>query len=75
MDIARQVIAIRKLSDSPKDVTMIRNRVGAALLKMKVRGWVEEVPQGASTRAGAWPRAGETTKAWQWSQPMPRVPI
>jgi hypothetical protein len=43
LDIARQVITVRKLPDDPKTVTMVRKRVGAALFKMKVRGWVREI--------------------------------
>ena len=45
LDIARQVIAVRKLPDDAKTVTMVRKRVGAALFKIKAKGWVEEVPQ------------------------------
>jgi hypothetical protein len=45
LDIARQVIVIRKLADDPKTVTMMRKRVGAALWKLKVKGWAAEVPQ------------------------------
>jgi hypothetical protein len=43
LDIARQVIAVRKLPDDPKTVTMMRKRAGAALWKLKAKGWVEEV--------------------------------
>ena len=43
LDIARQVIAVRELPDDPKSVSMIRKRVGAALWKLRVRGWAEEV--------------------------------
>ena len=45
LDIARQVIAARKLPDHPKSVTMLRKRVGAALWKLKAKQWVEEVAQ------------------------------
>lgn len=45
LDIARQVIAVRKLSDDAATVTMMRKRVGAALWKMKVKRWAEEVAQ------------------------------
>jgi hypothetical protein len=43
LEIARQVIVIRKLGDEPATVIMIRKRVGAALWKLKVKGWVCEV--------------------------------
>lgn len=45
LEIARQVIARRKLSDAPKTVSMIRKRVGAALFKLKARGLACDVPQ------------------------------
>ena len=44
LDIARQVIAARKLPDDAKAVALIRKRVGAALWKLKARGIVAEVP-------------------------------
>lgn len=43
LEIARQVITVRKLPDEPRMVTMIRKRVGAALWKLKARGLVSEV--------------------------------
>jgi len=43
LDIARQVIAARKLD--PAMTTTIRKRVGAALWKLKARDLVNEVPQ------------------------------
>lgn len=43
LDIAAQVIAARKLD--PAMTTAIRKRVGAALWKMKAKGWAEEVAQ------------------------------
>ena len=45
LDIARQVIAARKLPDDPATVTMMRKRAGAALWKLKAKGIVEEVAQ------------------------------
>jgi hypothetical protein len=45
LEIARQVIALRKLSDDHKTVVTIRKRVGAALWRLKTRGWANEVPQ------------------------------
>jgi hypothetical protein len=45
LDIARQVIAVRKLPDDPKTVTMMRKRVGAALWKLRRAGVAQEVPQ------------------------------
>src|SRR6202008_3836904 len=42
LDIAPQVIAARKLPDDPKTVTMMRKRAGAAMWKLKTKGWVEE---------------------------------
>lgn len=45
LDIARQVVAARMLPDDAKTVTMMRKRVGAALYKLRAKGWVEEVPQ------------------------------
>lgn len=45
LEIARQVIALRKLPSDPATVTMIRKRVGAALWKLKLKGWAVEVPQ------------------------------
>jgi hypothetical protein len=45
LQIARKILAARKLPEDAKTVTMIRKRVGAALWKLKVKGWVEEVPQ------------------------------
>lgn len=43
LDIARQVVAVRKLPDDA--MVMIRKRVGAALWKLKAKGMVTEVPQ------------------------------
>jgi hypothetical protein len=43
LDIARQVVAVRKLD--PAMAVMIRRRVGAALFKLKARGLVAQVPQ------------------------------
>lgn len=45
LEIARQVIEARKLADDPATVSMIRKRVGAALWRLKVKGWASEVPQ------------------------------
>jgi hypothetical protein len=45
LEIARQVIAIRKLPDDPATVTLIRKRVGAVLWRIKMKGWAREVPQ------------------------------
>lgn len=45
LDIARQVIAGRRLPADPRSVTVMRKRVGAALWKMKAKGWVEGVAQ------------------------------
>jgi len=45
LEIARQVIALRKLPDDPKTVVVIRKRVGAALWRLKQRGWAKEVPK------------------------------
>jgi hypothetical protein len=45
LEIARQVIAIRKLADDPATVSLIRKRVGAALWWIKVKGWAREIPQ------------------------------
>jgi hypothetical protein len=42
LDIAEQIVAARKLD--PSTTTMFRKRVGAALWKLKARGWVEEIP-------------------------------
>lgn len=43
LDIAEQIVKARKLEAS--DTTMMRKRVGAALWKLRVKGWVQEVPQ------------------------------
>jgi len=43
LQIAEQVIRVRKLD--PAMTTAMRKRAGAALWKLKVKGWVEEVPQ------------------------------
>lgn len=43
LDIAEQVVAVRKLD--PSDTPMMRKRVSAALWKLKVKGIAEEVPQ------------------------------
>jgi len=43
LDIARQVVEARKLD--PSMMTAIRKRVGAALWKLKAKGWVAEVAQ------------------------------
>ncbi len=45
LDIARHVIAARKLGDDPATVIMLRKQVSATLFKLKVRGWAIEVPQ------------------------------
>ena len=45
LEIARQVVAIRKLGDDPKTVVVMRKRVGAALWKLKQLCWAVEVPQ------------------------------
>src|SRR5690606_5714680 len=45
LQIARKIVADRALPDDAKTVTMMRKRVGAALWKMRVRGWVEEIAQ------------------------------
>lgn len=42
LDIARQVIEVRKLN--PHATAMIRRRVTAALWKLKTKGWIVEVP-------------------------------
>jgi hypothetical protein len=43
LDIVRQVVAGRKL---PASMTKaIRKRVGAALWKLRAKGWAREVPQ------------------------------
>jgi hypothetical protein len=44
LDVARQVIAMRKLPTDSDNVIRIRKRVGAALWKLKAKGWVQEVP-------------------------------
>lgn len=43
LDIARKIIAARALPDDGKTVTMMRKRVGAALWKLRAKGWAEEV--------------------------------
>lgn len=53
LEIARQVIARRKLSDDPKTVSMIRKRVGAALFKIKAAGLVCDVPQAGEYKGWA----------------------
>jgi hypothetical protein len=45
LEIARQVITIRKLPDDPGTVSLIRKRVGAALWRIKIKGWAREIPQ------------------------------
>lgn len=45
LDIARQVIAARKLPYDAKTVTMMRKRAGAALWKLRAKGWVQEAPK------------------------------
>jgi hypothetical protein len=45
LEIAQQVITVRKLDSDPATVIMIRKRVGAALWKLKAKGWAVEVPQ------------------------------
>jgi hypothetical protein len=45
LQIARKIIAERALPDDAATVTMMRKRVGAALWKMKEKGWAEEVAQ------------------------------
>jgi len=51
LDIARQVIAVRKLADDPPTVTMMRKRVGAALWKLKVKAMVVEIAQAGDYKA------------------------
>ncbi|MCR5873968.1 hypothetical protein LRS10_08795 [Phenylobacterium sp. J426] len=43
--LARKILAGRGLPDDAKTVTLFRKRVGAALYKLRAKGWVEEVPQ------------------------------
>lgn len=43
LEIAEQIVKARKLDASL--TTTFRKRVGAALWKLKAKGWVEEVPQ------------------------------
>jgi hypothetical protein len=43
--LARKILAGRGLPDDAKTVTMMRKRVGAALYKLRAKGWVAEVPQ------------------------------
>lgn len=45
LQIARQIVASRALPDDAKTLSMMRKRVGAALYKLRAKGWVEEVPQ------------------------------
>ncbi|MDP1643566.1 MAG: hypothetical protein Q8L59_15425 [Phenylobacterium sp.] len=45
LEIARQVLEVRKISEGAVTVTMFRKRVGACLFKLKVAGLVVEVPQ------------------------------
>ena len=45
LDIARQVMARRKLPADLKAVVVFRKRVGAALWKLRAKGLVAEVPQ------------------------------
>ena len=45
LDMARQIIAARDLPSAPKDVTVMRKRVGACLWKLRLKGMVTEVPQ------------------------------
>ncbi len=45
LDIARQVVEVRKLASDPRTVSMIRKRVGACLWKLKAKGVVREVAQ------------------------------
>ena len=56
LDIARQVIAARKLADDPKTVTMIRKRVGSCLFKLKANGWVAEVAQVGDYKGWRYPQ-------------------
>lgn len=51
LDIARQVVEVRKLSADPKMVTMIRKRVGACLWKLKAKGMAVEVAQTGDYKA------------------------
>lgn len=59
LEIARKIIAARALPADGKTVTMMRKRVGAALWKLRAKGWVEEVPM-----------AGEY-KGWRLSDSTP----
>jgi hypothetical protein len=45
LDIARQIVAVRKLPEDAKIVAMFRKRTSAALWKLLQKGMVEEVPQ------------------------------
>lgn len=45
LEIARQVIARRKLASGSRDVIMIRKRIGACLSKLKRLGLACDVPQ------------------------------
>jgi len=45
LDIAQQVITARKLPQDRPTAIMVRKRVGAALWKLKAKGWAVEVPQ------------------------------
>ena len=49
LDIAEQVVAARKLL--PTMTPTIRKRVGAALWKLRAKGFVEEVPQAGEYKA------------------------
>lgn len=45
LEIARQVLEVRKINQDPVTVTTFRKRVGACLFKLKCAGLAVEVPQ------------------------------
>lgn len=51
LDIGRQIISARDLPNAPKDVTVMRKRVGVCRRKLRDRGMVAEVPQAGEYKA------------------------
>lgn len=45
LDIARRIVILRNLTEDQETVAMMRKRVGAAMWKLKAKGYVAEVPQ------------------------------
>lgn len=53
LQIALQILSACTLPDTPKDVTVMRKRVGACLWKLRDRGMVTDVPSGGGLQRAA----------------------